>query len=115
MASPRRLKAGDDITLHITAVGASGAAVNLTGSTIIFAVFDSSGVEKFRKTTASGITVTGATTGAFDVQIDDTDTNGFDGLYDCEAEITDSGGKKLTVSGADLMAQKLYFIPDLIA
>lgn len=115
MAAPLRLKAGDDITLHITAVGADGEAINLTGSTIIFAVFNSYGTEQFRKTSASGITVTGATTGNFDVQIDDTDTNGFDGLYDCEAEITDSSGKKVTVAGADLLPEKIYFIPDLIS
>lgn len=115
MSSPLRLKAGDDITLEITAVKANGSVINLTSSTIIVAVFNSSDVEQFRKTTSSGVTITDETAGEFEVQFDAADTDGFDAIFKLEAEVTSNSGKKTTLSGADLFPKELFFIPDLIA
>jgi hypothetical protein len=101
---------GDSVTLTVT-VTSGGVAKNLTSATIKWSCARSAdGSAALSKTTSSGITITNAAGGIFQVALSKTDTAALLGYYYHEAEVTDAGGNVSTV-----MTGHLTVTQDLIA
>lgn len=99
-----------DIVLEITATDSDGAAIDLTGATITWTLRTRRGnAATITKTTGSGVTVTDAVGGVFEVTITDTDTASLNGTYYHEAKIVDSGGLVSRVRNADQSAGIIEF------
>lgn len=84
--------------------------VNLTGATIKWEAFDTSGVEKISKDTASGITILDAVGGKFEVLLDPGDTAALEGRFGHEAEMVDASGNVSTVSRGVLVIAKDFVV-----
>lgn len=86
------ITSGDDVTLEVTVLNTDGTAKVLTGATITWELSRRAGTAvKITKTA----TITGATTGIFQVAVDS--TGDLSGDYYHEAEMTESGGAISTV------------------
>lgn len=86
------LTSGDDVTLEVTVVNTDATAKDITGATITWELSRRAGTDaKITKTA----TITGATTGVFQVAVDS--TGDLAGDYYHEAEMTESGGAVGTV------------------
>jgi len=92
---------GDDLTLQVTVKNADGTAKDLTGATIKWQL--STGVNAtpplLSKAVGTGITITNAAGGVFEIAIAQSDTASMPAkdTYYHEAEVTDGAGKKSTV------------------
>lgn len=92
---------GDDLTLQVTVKNADGTAKDLTGATIKWQL--STGVNAtpalISKQNGSGITITDAVNGIFEVAIAQADTSSLAAkdTYYHEAEVVDASAKKSTV------------------
>jgi len=90
---------GDTKVIEVTITDASGNAVNLTGATISYVLQRSVGsTVTISKTTASGISITDASGGVFQITLDASDTARLSGSsYYHECQITDTSGNVSTV------------------
>src|SRR5262245_11183850 len=88
--------AGDSKLLAITIGDRSGAAVNLAGATITYAIVElvpgGAPVTRLTKTLADGVGVGGAGNNVVNVQLAEADTAALVGEYRHELEIVDSAG-----------------------
>lgn len=99
MASDFFMFAGDDKVLEFTVKDANGDAVAITSATIKFEATRSFGkASDVSKTTTSGISITDAAGGTFQVTLADTDTEDLSGVYTYECEVTFSSGLIATVA-----------------
>ena len=84
--------AGDTITIRFSAVDALGSALNLENMTIEWALSKpSKTVELISKTVGSGITITDADGGLFEIRLMPTETQSLDGEYYQEVQISEGG------------------------
>lgn len=98
MATNFSMFSGDDKTLQVTVTDEDGDPVDLTSATIKWQCTRSLGkASAISKTTTNGITITGASTGQFEVTLTDTDTESLAGTYQHEAQVTFSDGTISTV------------------
>lgn len=95
---------GNDKELNVTVLDEKGIAVDLTGSTIVWAVAinEKSKSRIFQYTSPTNITVTDAIAGKFRIDVQDTDTEALSIAriktdYYHEARVTSAAGKKTTV------------------
>lgn len=88
-----RLTSGDSKTIRVD------TGTDLSGTTVTYAVADErGGSEQFRKTSGgSGITITDADSGIFEIYLDPADTDTLRGGYWHEAEYEDGDGDVTTV------------------
>ena len=92
-------RSGDSRRLQFTVTDAAGAAVDLTGATITWALATKlGGTTLLTKTIGAGITVNGASAGQFYVAVDPADTASLAGTYYHEAEVVDALANKATVA-----------------
>lgn len=106
------MHSGDDKTLQFTVKDQDGVVVDITGASITWAFAARVGATAIAsKTVGSGITITDAAAGVFQVTIDAADTASLTGgvLYH-EAQLVDSGGVKSTIAYGDMT-----ILPDNIA
>lgn len=98
-AQDLELYAGDTLVLNVTVTGNDGTAQNLASCTIEWGMYRQyTHTQALLKTTASGITITSAINGRFDIALSPADTVTMQpGLYNHEAEITDGSGNVSTV------------------
>lgn len=91
---------GEDKTLEITVVGENGSAKNITGATITWVLAKTVGDTALvtKSTGGSGISITDAVNGVFQVTLDGSDTTNYSGVYHHEAEVEDTSGNKNTVT-----------------
>jgi hypothetical protein len=103
------LHSGDSKILEVTVTDGTGAAVDLTGATIAWQLAKSPGESALvSKTIGSGIAVTDAVGGIFEITLDAADTAALSGRHYHEAEVTDTSGKVSTVlTGAVLIKPEL--------
>ena len=92
---------GDTKKIKVTTKDSEGNAFDLTGATVWFTVKESDrdpdGAAFFRKTNGSGITITDASGGKFDIDIDPADTRGErTDAYVCDIQIKTSDDKVRT-------------------
>ena len=95
------LVSGNDKTLKFTTTDEDGAAVNLTGATIIwaFAKSETAKTPLFDYTSPANVTITNAVGGLFEVEIQSADTESLKGgEYYHEARVESSTGNKITVA-----------------
>lgn len=109
------MRSGDTKKIDFTVDELDGAGdvtgqVNLTGATIKWKAFDTSGVEKISKDTASGISLIDAVGGKFEVLLDPGDTAALEGTFLHEAEMTDASGNVSTVSRGVLTIAKDFVV-----
>ena len=103
-----KIVAQNDVILKFTVTDQDGVAVNLTSATIKWSLKKSLEADAvITKTTASGISITNAAGGIFEVTITDTDATDLVGRYYSEAVITDNAGKIYTITNDQ-------FEPDVI-
>ena len=90
---------GDSKTLQVTVRDENAAVVDLSGATIQWKLAKTAGSDnpQVSKSTTSGITVTDAANGVFQVSVDATDTADLSGTYYHEAEVIDASSNKTTV------------------
>lgn len=91
---------GDSVSIAVTVTDSStGAAVNLTGATMTWALADTAGATaRLTKTSADGdITVGGASSNVATVTLTAADTAGLAGVYVHELQVVDGDGKTYTV------------------
>ena len=107
----------NDIVLVYTVVDQDNAAVNITGATIKWGIRRSLDHSvALTKTTSSGISITDASGGEFEVTISDTDTadlavdNELTNYY-MEAVITDLNSKVYTITSDDIEPDTLKIRP----
>lgn len=87
--------AGDTKDIIIAVTDAAGAAVNLSGATAKWVLKkNASASNSAYKTTGNGITVVG---GVVTVRMNSADTQGLQGRYYHEAEVTDVSGNVSTI------------------
>lgn len=115
-----RLKKNTDFTLEFTAKNAAGAAIDLTSATIKWSMKETEDEEAAalisKATGGSGITITSAANGVFEVEIEDTDTEDLDvGTYVHEATITLSGGRIISLTDIDGDAGYIELMPQYTA
>lgn len=92
----------NDVVFVYTITDQDGAAVSLSGATILWQLkLTSDDTALIEKTTSSGISITDAAGGEFEVTLTDTDTDIDVGEYYIEALITDASGYKYTVTEDD--------------
>lgn len=107
----------NDVVLVYTVIDQDNAAVNLTGSTIKWAIRETvDATVALTKTTASGISITNAAGGEFQVTITDADTadlaiNNKPTKYFMEAVIMDSSGNIYTITNDDIEPDRLIIRP----
>lgn len=89
---PLDITSGDDVTLEVTVLETDDSAKDIAGATITWELSRRAGMNARVTKTA---TITGATTGVFQVAVDS--TGELAGEYYHEAEMTESGGAISTV------------------
>lgn len=90
---------GDTKTIEVTVRDELAVVVDLTGASIQWKLAKSPASQstKISKSTTSGITITDATNGVFQVSLDAADTANLSGTYYHEAEVLDASSNKTTV------------------
>lgn len=83
-----------DVLLSINLQDETGAALNLTGAALTFAVAKPFGERKIMKTIESGITVINAIEGRIEIEITAFDTDLPSGDYKMELLVTDIDGHR---------------------
>jgi Ethanolamine utilization protein EutJ (predicted chaperonin) len=101
---------GDSRTLSISVLNKSGLAVDISGSTIKWALIQNgTSILTYDNTTSSsGITITSGSGGTFSISIDNDDTTDLNGIYTHEARVTDSGGNSAIVFEGNFTVTKSY-------
>jgi hypothetical protein len=100
----------NDVILKYTVTDQEGDAVNLTSATIKWAIRKNlQTTVALSKTTGSGISITNAAGGIFEVTLTDIDTENLIGGYIMEAVITDNSGKIYTITNEDITPDILKF------
>jgi hypothetical protein len=101
---------GDDVDLQITVTDpATDTPKQLQGASVRWVLFDRrAGQIVLTKTTGAGITLTNAAAGIFTVALDAADTDALAGVYTHEAQVTDAGGRKSTVTTGTLTIMRDY-------
>jgi len=90
-----QISKGDDFTTQLTITDQDGSAVDLTGGTVVFTLYDRNG-DTLHAETVTAHTTPGS--GVTTISIDDLDTATFPfGCYDYEAQLTTAGGVINTV------------------
>jgi hypothetical protein len=94
------MQSGDSKVLSFTVLDENDVAVDITGNTIKWRLAKSSrsSVLLAKATGGSGISITDAVNGVFQVTLDPTDTDNFAGQYYHEAELTDLFSNISTIS-----------------
>lgn len=94
------MTAGDYKTLVVTIKDAEGAAVNISGATILWQAGRSFGkASTISKSTSSGISITDGANGQYTVTLDASDTDSMSGTYYHESEMTLNGVKTTVLTG----------------
>ena len=92
------IDAGDDKTLEVDVKDNDQVVVDITAATIEWRASRNLKVTAaLTKTTASGISITNASGGIFQITLDDGDTEGLVGNYYHEAQVTFTNGKIATI------------------
>ena len=95
------MRSGDDRVLKVTVTDAdAGGLKNLTGATIVWRLSRKIGGPAVitKQSGGQGIEIPVGTDGVFEVTLAPADTAGLRGDFVHEAEVTDSDGKKATVT-----------------
>ncbi len=102
------LWAGDTRTETVTVTNSAGSAQNLTGLTLRWVVrrHSRAGTIVISKSTGSGITITNAAGGIFQIALSPADTKNLEGEYYHEASGVDSGGNVSTLLIGTLTVNK---------
>jgi len=87
---------GDDQQIEVT-VTEGGDPVDLSNSTLEFAIADAGTVEVTKTTSGGGITISGTKNDVAVIQLDASDTQSLAGNYDIELEETDGNGNVATL------------------
>jgi hypothetical protein len=92
---------GDSLDIGVTALDADGAALDITGATITYAISpadEPGGTAVVTKSTADGITITDAAAGTFTITIDAGDTAALETAdYHHEVQVTTADSKVYTI------------------
>ena len=90
---------GNSLTITVTCVDAAGAAKSLIGAAITWALgAKAKSAPTITKAIGSGVTVTDAAGGVFEVALDPADTSALSAKsYYHEAKVTDGGGRVATI------------------
>jgi hypothetical protein len=100
----------NDAVIKYTVTDQDGVAVNLTSATIKWSIRRNlQTAAALTKTTSSGISITNAAGGIFEVTLTNTDTTGLTGTYTMEAIITDAAAKVYTITNTDMTPDTLQF------
>ena len=101
---------GDDVDLQITVTDPdTETPKQLQGASVRWVLFNrETGAVAFTKTTSDDITITNAAAGIFTVALDAADTDELCGVYGHEAQVTDAGGRKSTVTTGTLTIERDY-------
>lgn len=101
-----RVVSGDNRAIIVVVTDTSGAAVNIAGYTITWALARSRrGPAIITKTSSSGISITDASAGEFTVSLVPADTRGLQGLYYHEAQIADALNNITTVTTGEVLIE----------
>lgn len=100
----------DIVVDELDSAGVVTGQVNLSGATIKWKAFDTSGMEQISKTTASGITILDAVGGKLQVLLDPADTAALEGRFLHETEVTDASGNVSTVTTGVLKVAKDFVV-----
>ena len=103
---------GDSVSIAVTVTDSvTGAAVNLTGAAMSWALATAPGATPLlTKTSGAGeITVSGASNNVATVALAPADTAELTGVYHHELQIVDGGGNKYTVYQGEL-----YILADMV-
>jgi len=104
--------AQNDIVIRYTVVDQDGAAVNLTSADIKWSIRrDLQTIAVLTKTTSSGIAITDAAGGIFEVTLTDTEVTSLVRDYIMEAVVTDQTGLVHTVTADDIQPDTITFRP----
>jgi len=108
----------NNITLKYSVIDQDDAVVNLSGATIDWSIKTSASASASiaKSTTTSGLTITNASGGLFEVYILPADTenlaiNDITTRYYMEAVITDTGGNVYTITNDDIQPDELNIRP----
>ncbi len=83
---------GEDASIVVTVKDDAGAALDLTGMSLSYLVWQGTNAAVITKTTSSGIALTTPASGIATITIADTDTDAITaGIYNHELKITDNG------------------------
>lgn len=108
---------GDTIRIRLTALAGDGIAINLTGASIIFEMFDKSGASIIRKTTGDDIEIFDGENGIIIINLSGGsggDTEYLSGYYSYEVQITGDSGNITTLTNEDMSSGKIYVRSELI-
>lgn len=96
-----RMYQGEDKLLEISVLDEDGNAKDITGATITWILAtspDAAAAEVTKSTGGSGVSITNAAGGVFQVTLDGSDTTSLEGNYWHEAEVEDTSGHDNTVT-----------------
>lgn len=99
---------GDNRTFQVTVKDGDGVAVDITGAAIKFSVKEeiSDTDYEIQKTVGSGITITDAANGIYEVYLLPADTQNMGvGIYEYDSELTTAGGNVYTVVRGEFTVQ----------
>lgn len=100
----------NDYVFKFTVVDQDGTAINLTSCQIFWTLKrSSSSTAVVSKSTSSGVSITSAAGGIFEVTITSDDIEDVEGDYYSEALIVDSTGKETTVTPENISPQVVNF------
>lgn len=92
--------AGDDLLLEVTVTRGDGTQ-DLTGASATYEIFrridGTKEVEVSKDTTGGGVQIVDAVNGRLDVDIDGSDTENMEGVYQHRLRVTNSSGETATV------------------
>lgn len=97
---------GDTKVITCTTYNATGGITNLTGGTIEYKLYETDYTVQVTKTTSSGIVITDAANGVFQVTLSPSDTLTLLGTYLHEAELTDANSAVSTLFIGDVTIKK---------
>lgn len=104
--------AGDTKILGVTAKDAAGEVVDISGATIRWQLAKSvTTAALVEKATGDGITITDGAGGAFDIELDNADTEGLKGDHYHEAEVELADGTIATVLSGTVTIKRTLIKP----
>lgn len=99
---------GDNRTFLVAVKDGDGAVVDITGASIKFSVKEEISDTDYviQKTVGSGITITGAANGIYEVYLVPADTQNIDvGVYEYDSELTTAAGNVYTLIRGEFTVQ----------